>query len=985
MQEPDQIRSRETRLGIVLYGGVSLAVYENGVAQELFRAVKGLGVYALIKELTDSDIIVDILSGTSAGGINGILLGFALANNLDFRQAATLWRRDGDIMQLLRNPNDTAASSLLDSTGYYQSKLEDAFTYMPPYQADPAGIADPSDVCELDLFVTSTNVNGRVFTEFDDQAHPIDVKDHRSVFKLAYRAGRPKNDFDPTGDPMVHIRALAKLARATSCFPVAFQPVHVQVKADLDPADSLLVRWGKLTDDAWFLDGGVLDNKPFSYTIDTIFGRTADRDIDRILFYVEPDPERFARKSPEQAGREPDVIEAATDALVAIPGYQSIARDLQSIALRNDKIRQYQQVRKCIDELPPVGDCLQQTLAESLALIGEADAQRLCIYRRSRLGQLRDRAVEGILKQDGKLQLLRGADRHSAKVLVESFELWPGDEIDTLAQFDVYYRMRRLHHVAYSIRDLLGAQPQKQSDGPAYRDLWRRINHQLQLLDIIRFAMESTMDAAPIAWRTLADSQPSGSIAQFRWQCVQNVLKTLLDTANIDLPQEGVQDWTGIPERLRDSAERASRERFAEVLKARMARLRTDSGEAARGVSGNLLAACDDLDRRIFERYSPRGEQDPMRQEYCRFIVIDSYLFPIEIMADLESKDQIRTVRISPVDAQRGFSEKSLQDKLCGNEVGHFGGFLKRSWRSNDIMWGRLDGVCQLIECFANPKRLSQVPAANIVAASRMRLKSMFPNATAQQIVALQKQLQSVQAWAAGYDTNPEDRGNFESFLNNLVRMAQGEILEEEIPRVLQDAIDQQVDWNEYKVDLKAIAPYETDPGVWTVGVKQIDRALTGFASEELARRKQRGQWTKFFEAGHYTVGSEKFPNDLPLTVLLEIVSTAVLVLKNALINSAPPKLAARIRTNLAYKFFLDFPLRALYAFTKFERVAPEFSLIAIWVLATVCAVLIVVGAVWWTALIDPNVHRWRNAVCFFFGPIIVLIALGIYLIKRRD
>jgi hypothetical protein len=30
--------SREVRLGIVLYGGLSLAVYENGIAQELHRA-----------------------------------------------------------------------------------------------------------------------------------------------------------------------------------------------------------------------------------------------------------------------------------------------------------------------------------------------------------------------------------------------------------------------------------------------------------------------------------------------------------------------------------------------------------------------------------------------------------------------------------------------------------------------------------------------------------------------------------------------------------------------------------------------------------------------------------------------------------------------------------------------------------------------------------------------------------------------------------
>ena len=39
---------REVRLGLVLYGGVSLAVYENGVVQELYRAIRGDGVYGLV-------------------------------------------------------------------------------------------------------------------------------------------------------------------------------------------------------------------------------------------------------------------------------------------------------------------------------------------------------------------------------------------------------------------------------------------------------------------------------------------------------------------------------------------------------------------------------------------------------------------------------------------------------------------------------------------------------------------------------------------------------------------------------------------------------------------------------------------------------------------------------------------------------------------------------------------------------------------------
>jgi hypothetical protein len=62
---------REIRLGVVMYGGVSLAVYLNGVTHDFFRAVRGRGVYRLIKALTDFNIIVDVISGTPGGGING--------------------------------------------------------------------------------------------------------------------------------------------------------------------------------------------------------------------------------------------------------------------------------------------------------------------------------------------------------------------------------------------------------------------------------------------------------------------------------------------------------------------------------------------------------------------------------------------------------------------------------------------------------------------------------------------------------------------------------------------------------------------------------------------------------------------------------------------------------------------------------------------------------------------------------------------------
>jgi hypothetical protein len=79
----------------------------NGVCREFYNATRGRGIYKLIKALTDSDIVVDIVSGTSAGGINGVLLSYAVANSyekivVDFKEFGDIWRESGDINKLLR-------------------------------------------------------------------------------------------------------------------------------------------------------------------------------------------------------------------------------------------------------------------------------------------------------------------------------------------------------------------------------------------------------------------------------------------------------------------------------------------------------------------------------------------------------------------------------------------------------------------------------------------------------------------------------------------------------------------------------------------------------------------------------------------------------------------------------------------------------------------------------------------------------------------
>ncbi|NEQ13219.1 MAG: DUF3376 domain-containing protein, partial [Moorea sp. SIO3E2] len=226
--------SRELRLGLVVYGGVSLAIYMNGVCREFYNAVRGRGIYKLVKALTDSDIVVDILSGTSAGGINGVLLSYALTNSsqdevIDFENFAQIWRENGNIRKLMHQPSlsqgKNDGESILDGKGYYQDALAKAFEQGQINKKKAPSDEWVSSFNELDLFVTGTDVIGRVDTVFDDTGRVIDLKDHRTIFHLKHRQGR-KEPFNPNLNPNHSTvkdtyQALAKLCRITSCFPVA--------------------------------------------------------------------------------------------------------------------------------------------------------------------------------------------------------------------------------------------------------------------------------------------------------------------------------------------------------------------------------------------------------------------------------------------------------------------------------------------------------------------------------------------------------------------------------------------------------------------------------------------------------------------------------------------------------------------------------------------------------------------------------------------
>src|SRR5437763_3394714 len=92
--------ARELRLALVCYGGVSLAVYMHGVTKELHKLVQAsrrfdrdgdldgknpfgeddsaAAYYEALREIAGTgrrlSVSIDVIAGTSAGGINGVVL-----------------------------------------------------------------------------------------------------------------------------------------------------------------------------------------------------------------------------------------------------------------------------------------------------------------------------------------------------------------------------------------------------------------------------------------------------------------------------------------------------------------------------------------------------------------------------------------------------------------------------------------------------------------------------------------------------------------------------------------------------------------------------------------------------------------------------------------------------------------------------------------------------------------------------------------------
>jgi hypothetical protein len=486
----------------------------------------------------------------------------------------------------------------------------------------------------------------------------------------------------------------------------------------------------------------------------------------------------------------------------------------------------------------------------------------------------------------------------------------------------------------------------------------KALNKQLQLISILRSAADQVLDYAPVRW----ENRSSEAILEEIAGLMDMLLKDDAEVA-ASLPRhppasaEALDGWL-TPEMLK-RFQGVMAQRVKDVKKRDVMKTRVSPGAGATDAAGRSILERIAEDGKAIASLLP--EASFARLAFERFEYIDQELFPVDLAAGLATKDIIETVRLSPKDAERGFSKKGHSDKVAGDALYHFAGFFKKSWRSNDILWGRLDALCQLVEVLLTTSRV------RVVVRSRERReglrKALFsdPNNPSSSFRVeydpavlfpsagpiTQRQLQ---AWLR--DLVSDDarlrRGALDSHagtLDLLIEAAQREIVRTELPSVITDALEEQAEWgqvpvveggtrasrskggevspsnDEHGTTLASIfEPLQVDPFIATVAAakRMQDAMANASAGSDKAQRPAKTALGQFF-AESYKVGSEKLAQDVPPMILLEIIAMSLLLVRDCVITGLGDRGRA-VRKTLVYRMIIAAPLDLFYLGVRLSR-----------------------------------------------------------------
>ncbi|MBA3288258.1 MAG: patatin-like protein [Acidimicrobiia bacterium] len=698
MSAPPANAPRELRFALAMNGGVSLAVWIGGVCDELLRlcvageamaadgrldgpADKGWSVYEQLCWAARAQPKVDVLTGASAGGMNGVFLALALVYGApDLTGLRALWIDAGDFGELLRNPLDPHAPSLLRGDEYFLVKLQEAIGHLatgPPRRAA---------VAPIDLTLTATAMTGVDTVHSNTYGDPIHEREHAMRLRFVHRVGDRSptdpsidrvdpdvadvSDFVPVaaleGEDDRHARTrmihrLARACRSTASFPGAFEPSRVSVAGPAgpttsDPLDTLLPRQASFRGTMYLIDGGTLVNLPVDEAIDAVFEQPADAAVRRVFAMIVPDPgdpPGTATSTPPV----PTLSQVIVSAASTLPRNQTVGRFLKKLDDRNDRVRTAQATRWALLDQPP---------ATLLAI-----SRRLfAAYRRSRgdsstvvLGRHLDKAIE------------LAAPTMSAAVR----ERWHA------AITSVPVPWLPVTFAGTDAADLMG---------------WGRTTVRRSAGRVLHLVRQLEPDVNPATAATEAERNGWRATATNAIHAMSSVALVDKDS-NLFRTADLVGPVTG-PE-----------------IAAELARL-TATWRAERANVATALAALGAIveemrGKGLGRRAVDDGPDGGGLHLLLTLEVIETTFAGFGgIVEQQVERLRIDSIAASPLD---DLQRETADGKVTGVQLGHFGAFLKASWRANDWMWGRLDGSFDLIDVVMHgvrPERLDALAGLHL-------------------------------------------------------------------------------------------------------------------------------------------------------------------------------------------------------------------------------------------------------------------------------
>jgi patatin-related protein len=761
-------RDEELRLALVMNGGVSLAVWMGGVAFEFNRLVgETHPVYQGLLQLTRTRARIDVISGTSAGGINGAALALGSVFDTSLWPLREVWLASGSFDALLRDPADPDPASLLNGDGVFLPALENAFDKLVRFKdGQPAPAAD----VPMDLMLTTTLLRGEPQARLDDLGERVDDANHRARFHFRrptrpaparpsappppVAAGRGTSaaaaaSADPFLRPTVALE-LAQAARASASFPIAFEPRWA--RAGAANLESISGKQAKpLALSRFLIDGGVLDNKPIEGALQAIFKLPPRTNVRRVLAYVTPDPASSARAAHDTQREPPKLAEVALASLVTIKSAESIADQLQLIDDSNDSVRHRRDtLAGLVSNLPPERI---DAMAEDL----------FALYRERRIEGLFDYVIEQI--QVGLTQRANGTapggfgnrtrawlkatwrTAENAEMYWDariptlqtrwSFTLgdapagwtWGRFPLDNACRFtmELLRRTQRLRHLVQPTRDVhTEVEPAATDVDWERHDATRRAsrlsapNAQVQTDSLLGEAWQEAYRL-----QELLAIDRAGGEENFERE-VPRLKPTLAGQGTDAEQQKGARDW--LYERLvenpadgaqksYESRRRRRTERYAAIAKAIVALLKRldqpilDILRATQDKRPDVMKAVDELAHLHAYLFSSRelDDQAPSDEALMRRVLHLEVVIYAVLGHEPEPSALVELVQVSARGASPWGGATEPAHKLAGMQLAHFGAFYRKSWRANDWMVGRLDAIARLVRVALNPDRLHRL------------------------------------------------------------------------------------------------------------------------------------------------------------------------------------------------------------------------------------------------------------------------------------